>query len=268
MDAVLRNSPPNVAARADVRASSGYAMTFSASATDIDGDSLRYTWDFGDLSPLAVGNSIQHTYAGDGDFVCRVYVDDLSGLIGHNVSVTSWARIHMFDLSLAAGWNLVSVPYIGFGYKASTLGLLTGDVVSGYNPLTRVYDKNFVVGVSPIPLDFLIVPGVGYWVHTSTAETLHLRGMISTTQQSISVNLAAGGGWFIMTLNTLKTTFKASNIPSAYVGGSVTTIAAFNTTTGTYKTYIAGVPPTDYYLTPGQAYWAFATASGTLTYVP
>jgi ABC-type transport system substrate-binding protein/PKD repeat protein len=272
VDAVLRNSPPEVAARSNIRASSGYAMTFSASATDIDGDTLHYVWDFGDFSDPVVGNSVSHTYAADGDYVCRVYVDDMSGLFGHNVSVASWYYIHVFDLQLAAGWNSVSVPYVGYGYKASTLGLMVGDVVSGYNPATKAYDKNFIVGVSPLPLDFAIAPGVGYWIHAATGETLHLRGMIPSTQQTISVNVPTSGGWFILALNSLKTTFKASNVPGMCVGGSISTVAAFNSTTGVYKTYITGVPPTDYALMPGQAYWCYVAAgtSGTITitYVP
>jgi hypothetical protein len=49
----------------------------------------------------------------------------------------------------------------------------------------------------------------------------------------------------------------------------VQTIASYNPVTKTYKSYIVGgPPPTNYALVPGQAYWVYATGSGTLTYNP
>lgn len=268
MDAVLTNSPPETTARSDVWASSDYMLTFSVAATDPDLDTLHYMWDFGDYTPLAFGASVQHSYASDGDYVCRVYVDDMTGLVGHNVSVSAWAYIHVFDLSLAAGWNFVSIPYVGYGYMASTLGLMSNDVVAGYNPATMTYDKNYIVGVSPPPLDFAIAGSTGYWIHAATAETLHLNGMVPSTAQSLTVGLPAGGGWFIVGFNSLKSTMMASDIPAMYSGGSLNTVASFNPATGTYTSYIVGVPPTDFALAPGQAYWCYAGAGGTLTYAP
>jgi ABC-type transport system substrate-binding protein len=268
MDVLLANHPPVVSPLVDVKATSGYGMTFSVSASDPDSDALRYTWDFGDFTPLVVGNNVLHTYAAEGNFVYRVFVDDGTGFVGYNVSKSAWANITDITISLVKGWNFVSIPTVGYGYKASTLGLLTSDVVTSWNPATRAYDKTYIVGVSPLPLDFAISGSTGYWVYASENETLQIRGSFPTTTQSRSITVPSGGGWAIIGLNTVKTTFKASSVVSMYGGGSVATVASYDAVNKTYRTYVAGVPPTDYTLKPGLAYWIFCSASGTLSYAP
>jgi hypothetical protein len=187
---------------------------------------------------------------------------DIVDTLAVSVTAPGW------DLPLVAGWNLMTVPQVGYGYKASTLGLLRSDVVSGWNSATGAYDKNFIVGISPPPLDFFILPGAGYWVYAGGTETLHLQGTVPTTQQTITVNVVSGGGWAIIGLNSLKTTWKASNLPGMCTGGAISTVAAYDPVTMTYKSYIAGLPFTDYTLVPGHAYWIYCSASLTMTYTP
>jgi hypothetical protein len=45
-------------------------------------------------------------------------------------------------------------------------------------------------------------------------------------------------------------------------------VAWFNSVTKLYKTYIVGLPPSDFTLIPGQAYWVSCSGSGTFTYTP
>jgi hypothetical protein len=173
-----------------------------------------------------------------------------------------------FDLVLAKGWNLVTVPLVGYGYKASTLGLLNGDVVSGWNSSTLAYDKNYIVGSSPARNDFLIAESTGYWIYANAVETLSLLGSVPTTPQTRTITVpAVTGGWVIVGFNSLNTTRHASNIPAMYSGGVINTVAGYNTTSGLYNVY-TGIPRTDFWLVPGQAYWCWCTASGVLTYNP
>jgi hypothetical protein len=267
------NAVPNLPDMPAMKLGASEMHNFSATATDEDAfDTLTYTWNFGDGSGDIVGNGILHSYAtAPANYTVTVtvtdgYVDDFG--VSHTVTKSMVVSTTPAALHLVAGWNFVSIVPISNGAKASNIGLLTGDVVSGWNPATKVYDKNFIVGISPPPLDFAIAGSTGYWIHTATAEDLYLYGVVPTTSQTRTVTLPTGGGWFILGFNSLKTTMKASNIPGMYTGGSVTTVAAYNAVTGTYKTYIAGVPPTDFALVPGQGYWCFASATGTLTYNP
>ena len=66
------NSPPKASANP---ATSGVALTLTVSATDVDGDALDYTWDFGD-GTTGIGASVSKTFAAAGAYVVKVVVSD------------------------------------------------------------------------------------------------------------------------------------------------------------------------------------------------
>jgi hypothetical protein len=168
-------------------------------------------------------------------------------------------------VDLKQGWNLVSVPRLGFGYKASLLGLLTGDVVVGYNSAAQSYNRSYTVGVSPAFKNFWMLPSECYWVYAQTAEQLYLQGTVPSGTQTRAITVPAGGGWFLFGLASLTTTYKASNTPAWYSGGSVSVVAAYES--GVYRTWNPGAPPfKDFFLAPGAGYWIYVTASGTISY--
>src|SRR5882672_6706687 len=72
-------------------------ITFNASASDDDGDSLTYTWDFGDGSSTATGNAPTHVYNAANTFTARVTVSDGK----KDVSSTTSVAIR----SLAGTWR-------------------------------------------------------------------------------------------------------------------------------------------------------------------
>jgi len=264
------NGPPVVTPLVAKTGNAGDLLSFSASATDPDGDSLRYTWNFGDATVLQVGQTPTHTYAKAGMYTFTVYVDDLHG---HNVSSSATASI-AFNLPLVVGWNFVAVPVVGFGYKASTIGLATGDVVVSWNPATQSYDKNYIKGISPPIQDFAIALNAGYWVWVATAKTLHLQGSVPTTVQTYTFTVPRTGGWIAVGFESLKTTWKAADIVTMYSGPPSTnlTLVAKYVPPG-YTTYIKGTPLNNFVLVPGVGYWCWvegggSTASRTLTYTP
>ncbi|MBN1677759.1 MAG: FG-GAP repeat protein [Candidatus Thermoplasmatota archaeon] len=173
-----------------------------------------------------------------------------------------------FDLALVAGWNLVTVPLVNHGYMASTLGLAVGDVVAGWNPATQSYDRNFVVGISPPPLDFTINPSEGYWVYTGATRTLELYGETPTAPQTRSIVVPATGGFAIIGITSLDATLMASDVPGMYSGGSITVVDSWNAAASTWWAYYPGLPFTDYPLTPGLAAFIWCTESGTFSYTP
>jgi hypothetical protein len=171
-------------------------------------------------------------------------------------------------LNLVPGWNLVTVPPVGFGYRASTLGLAAGDIVVGFNPSGQNYALTYVVGVSPAPLDFAIAPSTGYWIHTSGTESLHLYGYYPSTTMTRNLTFSTGAGWALVAFNTLNTTWKASMVPAMFGGNISTVVCWLPLPIGIYDTYIYGVPVTDFVLVPGLAYWVYCTTIGTLSYNP
>jgi len=176
---------------------------------------------------------------------------------------------NLFDLKLVAGWNFVSVSLIGWNYKASTLGLKTGDIVYAWNSSSGRYDKSYTVGVSPVFKDFYIEESTGYWIFTYTAETLNLFGSLPAPSHHRNVAVPSGGGWVIVGFESLNSSRHASDVPKMYsVPGGITGVIAYDSLTGIYKTYRVGMPFTDFKLVPGWAYWIWCSSSGTLVYDP
>ncbi len=176
--------------------------------------------------------------------------------------------VKTFTMNLVTGWNFVSLPLAGYGYKASTLGLTAGDTVANWNPLTKVYQSH-IVGV-PVN-DFNILPSTGYWINVpSGTRTLALYGVVPFEVQSRTITLPSGGGWAIVGFASLNTTWRASTVAAMWnVTGGITTVASYNPVTKAYTSWLKVIPNVNnFYIVPGQAYWILASSSGTLTYTP
>ncbi len=183
-------------------------------------------------------------------------------------AATGWFP-NLFDLKLVKGWNLVSISLSGWNYKASTLGLRTGDVVYAWNSTSERYDKTYTVGMSPLFKDFFIDGGTGYWIFTNAPETLNLYGSLPAPGHQKQVNVPDGGGWAAVGFESLNSSRRASDIPTMYsVAGAVRVVTAYDATTGIYKQYSVGRPFGDFKLMPGWAYWIWCSVSGTLSYDP
>jgi hypothetical protein len=210
-----------------------------------------------------------------GPFVVELTLRDSVGTImdtGTHITAgydwTSFAR--GFTLHLQPGWNLVAIPLVNFVYSASTLGLMVGDEVASWDPLTQTYDQDYIVGVSPGTADFVIEGGVGYWIYAYVNEDIELIGGAPSSMMWTMINAPAGGGWVVVGLTSLNSTLLASDLAAMFSGGLITDLARWNSTTGTYDAYIVGIDPStyDFALSPGEAYWIWVTASGMLLYGP
>jgi Ca2+-binding RTX toxin-like protein len=72
------NDPPTVEAGNDRTVDEGESFTVNAVGSDVDGDSLVYTWDFGD-GTIVTGQSAAHSYRDNGTFTVTVTADDGNG---------------------------------------------------------------------------------------------------------------------------------------------------------------------------------------------
>src|SRR6185295_19398238 len=84
-----RNHPPTVGAVTATPSTglmSASIITFNTSASDDDGDSLTYTWDFGD-GATATGNAPTHLYTAANTYTARVTVSDGKNEVTGTVSV-------------------------------------------------------------------------------------------------------------------------------------------------------------------------------------
>ena len=251
-------------------------VTFSATVLDGNGDICDVNFTFGDgayeVKRQTTANStvsVTHTYVTGGAYLA--YLDATDGQ--DSMSPTpdplfiDVAQAE-YVLNLVTGWNFVSVPRIGWGYMASSLGLVTNDIVSGFNPTTQTYDKNYVIGVSLPFKDFAIAPNTGYWIMAAAPRTLHLYGAVPTEEQYREITVPGPGSWAIVGFNMLRTDMKASDVVANYTGGSITQVVMYTPGVG-YKTFNPLLPfINNFYIAPAQAYWVLVTASGTLSYTP
>ncbi len=81
---IIVNTPPNARSGGDIRmcipADKDYSVVFDAGrSSDPDGDSLSYSWDFGD-GQTASGKKVTHVYKTGGNYISKLTVDDGRGL--------------------------------------------------------------------------------------------------------------------------------------------------------------------------------------------
>jgi peptide/nickel transport system substrate-binding protein len=119
---IVLNQPPEVPVVSDIMGNRDVAVSCWATSSDVDGDPLRFTWDFGDGgiavtdSPagpagMMVVSSPTHTWTAQSTYTVTVYVDDLTGDAGHNVSATGTADIGLPNANMAPGsLGIVATP--------------------------------------------------------------------------------------------------------------------------------------------------------------
>ncbi|MBN1678490.1 MAG: PKD domain-containing protein [Candidatus Thermoplasmatota archaeon] len=264
MEVVQNDAPFLWTPLADTTAVKDVAKTIDIDPFDIDSDPLKFTWEWGDGEiTVTTSTSVSHTYTVADEYVYRVYIDDAHG---HNVSYAAIMHVQLsFALDLVAGWNLVTVPLTGHSYRASTLPLNMGDAVIRYNTSWGIYDKTFVVGISPSSMDFDIFEGEGYWVYSTSSKTIHLQGDCPTGTKTVKIDVPTGGGWALIGLTSLKT-WHASDIYDMLTSGSISVLYGFDPVSKTYEMFIPGLPFTDFLIPSGRAFWVYCSSGTELTY--
>ncbi|MCJ7488535.1 MAG: PKD domain-containing protein, partial [Thermoplasmata archaeon] len=140
------NLPPEIIALEDKTGLVYAPLTFNVTTTDPNGDDLDYTWDFGDGSDLAVGETAQHAYSEVGVYTFIVYVDDGRG---ENVSGSATIDIASSDAPVADAGNDQTVEV---GEEVLFSGSSSSDDVDVVNyTWTFIYDdeEKELYGVGP-----------------------------------------------------------------------------------------------------------------------
>lgn len=95
------NQPPSSVARASVvNASIGQVITFTATATDPNGDPLAYAWDFGD-GDFSVDNAAitTHAFAAVGEYYVEATVSDMKGGVARDSVIVNVGNPTSFSIS-------------------------------------------------------------------------------------------------------------------------------------------------------------------------
>jgi hypothetical protein len=81
------NTPPEVSVATSFSGSEGVPVTFAATASDSDGDTLTYLWDFGDGYTSSEQNPT-HAYANDGEYMATLTVSDGTVTVTKSIPVS------------------------------------------------------------------------------------------------------------------------------------------------------------------------------------
>ena len=86
------SQPPTIDALAgDLAGNEGGTLSFTAAASDPDGEALTYTWDFGDGTPPVAEvdlTDVEHQYLVDGVFTVTLSVNEASNTVSDTLEVT------------------------------------------------------------------------------------------------------------------------------------------------------------------------------------
>lgn len=177
-----------------------------------------------------------------------------------------------FNIALAQGWSLLSMPLVNDSWSAGGIGLGIGSIVVGWNANTQAYSETFVVGVSPEFVDFRLMAGRSYFVWSPQAQSMVLHGCSPDffSQFSMNLNVPSGGGWICVGFSSLGPGFYASDIPGLVKGSKVIIVCIWDSTLGVYDMYIPGMTPPnhDFLVGPGAGCWLLLGRSATLSYSP
>jgi hypothetical protein len=138
--------------------------------------------------------------------------------------------------------------------------------VAAWDPTTETYTVWW--SFFPEENDFAIEGSTGYWIYANAPVTLTLLGSIPTIPQERTITVP-GAGWAIVGFNSLSTAWTASDVVGMFTAGAVDQVAGWDPIDETYTVWWSFFPEeNNFSLAPGQAYWVYFTASGTLTYMP
>jgi hypothetical protein len=189
-------SPVVVAGASALSASTGQTITFTAAATDANGDTLAYAWDFGD-GDYSVDNSAvtTHSFGSAGEYPVVVTVSDMKGGVARDSVIVTIGAPTAYAIS-GRVFNANGTPLAGIRvYTSSTkyaftendgsytiANLAAGNyTVTAVDPVTDSYafdtpffnnpltvgpdfaNADFMVGVTPPPTYTTLIASNSSW---------------------------------------------------------------------------------------------------------
>jgi len=142
---VLVNQPPSIPVISSITANRGVSVNCLATSSDPDGDTLRFTWHWDDgtynVTEATAGpdemvvSMVDHTWPASGSFLVEVFVDDLTGTVGHNVTSSITATISNPGVNVAPS-SLGLIPSPQAPYPGEMIVFNASAVDTSLDPLT------------------------------------------------------------------------------------------------------------------------------------
>ncbi|HUG68295.1 MAG TPA: S8 family serine peptidase [Pirellulaceae bacterium] len=167
------NNPPVANAGGSYSGTEDSAIIFSAIASDPDGDSLTYTWDFGDGNSLTTeSSSVSHTYLWGSTFEVTLTVSDGKGGTATDTATATVAEVNDVPVADPGG------PYSG------TVGTTITFDASGSSD----FDNQDGTTANDQTLTYMWDFGDGTFVDTFSTTTTHTYFTTGTRPVTLVVN--------------------------------------------------------------------------------
>lgn len=165
------------------------------------------------------------------------------------------------DITLADGWNLISLPLIP---TDGSIDVVIADISDNVSQVrTWVYEADVLtekVWINDGPAGFTVMAaGRGYWILMTEANELTVQGVELPAPPLAPPSYSVYEGWNLVG-------FKSVSVSTAadYLGGAVTStferMYGYNAAGGVYTVIQVATDN----LTPGQGYWLAVSADGTI----
>jgi len=164
------------------------------------------------------------------------------------------------DITLADGWNLISLPLIP---TDGSIDVVLADISDNVIQVrTWVYEAGVLteeVWINDGPADFTVMAaGQGYWIEMTEADELAATGVELPAPPQAPPSYSVYEGWNLVGFKSL-----SASTAEAYLGGAVTltfeAMYGYDAAGGVYA-----VIQLDTNLEPGQGYWLAVSADGTI----
>ncbi len=163
------NHGPVANAGKDIHANERTVFLDASASADADGDSLIYTWDFGDKTPSDSGEKVFHTYTKGGIYPVILTADDGTGAKNARSTSSIRVKINEAPVANAGGDKTVCagkiVIFDGVASADPEKGLMKyhwdlgdGETAEGVNP-TKIYNEGGVYTVRLTVTDDSGLPG-------------------------------------------------------------------------------------------------------------
>ena len=161
-------------------------------------------------------------------------------------NTTAGPGLLMYNISLIAGWNLISIPL----EQADTSLTTVLNSIDGHYDVLKYYDiidkndpwKTYRIGASTNDL-FDIDHTMGIWIHMLNATILVVEGA-----EPISTNITLYAGWNLVGYPTLDDSMEVAN---ALWGTGADRVEVFDPA----SPYLIKEAEPDYLMQPGEGYW-------------
>ena len=146
------NQAPIIVVRAAAASAElGSPLTFTATASDPDGDELAYHWDFGDGTISENTTTAVHGWAASGDYVARCTVSDMKGGVASHAAVVRVGNPTTFQISGRVYQSGEPVPGVLVKVSNDRYDVTGSD---GSYTITRLNAGSYSVTAQKYPLSF------------------------------------------------------------------------------------------------------------------